>query len=82
MGTSSCIIAYKPANGHVKIIQNSEGSNSTPSIISFKKNDDILVGEPAKKLGIKQPERTFYDAQRMIGRNFDDPLVQEEMRQW
>jgi molecular chaperone DnaK (HSP70) len=63
-----------------KVIENAEGVRTTPSVISFGKNNEMLVGLPAKRQAITNPQNTLYATKRLIGRRFDDPQTQKEMK--
>lgn len=63
-----------------KVIENAEGLRTTPSVISFSKNDEMLVGLPAKRQAITNPTNTLYATKRLIGRRFDDAQTQKEMK--
>jgi len=67
-------------NGAVDIISSDTGNRSVPSVISF--GDERLVGEAAKSMSATNPTNTIFDAKRLIGRNFDDPIVQRDMKTW
>jgi heat shock protein 1/8 len=67
-------------NGAVDIIASETGNRSVPSVISF--GDERLVGEAAKSMGATNPKNTIFDAKRLIGRTFNDPAVQRDMRTW
>ena len=74
LGTvNSCVAIYE--NGTYKIIENSEGNRTTPSIVAYTK-DEILVGATAKRQAVTNPKNTVYEAKRLIGRRFNDPTVQ------
>ena len=61
-----------------KVIENAEGSRTTPSIISFGSDEEKLVGQPAKRQGVTNPENTFFAIKRLIGRSFEDPMVKKD----
>ena len=67
-------------NGAVEIISSDTGNRSVPSVVSF--GDERLVGEAAKTMSATNPKNTIFDAKRLIGRNFDDPIVQRDMKTW
>lgn len=80
LGTSySCVGVMK--NGVVKIIDNQEGRKTTPSFVAFT-NNDILVGDFAKNQMTINPENTAFEAKRLIGRLFDDPTIQNDIKHW
>lgn len=63
-----------------KVIINSEGMNTTPSIVAFNQNKERLVGMSAKRQAITNSVNTFYATKRLIGRKFDDPMVQKDLK--
>jgi molecular chaperone DnaK len=69
--TNSCVAVLE--NGKYKIVPNSEGHNTTPSIIGFGKNEEVLVGQVAKRQAVTNPSKTLYGIKRLIGRKFDTP---------
>ena len=75
--TFSCVGIYR--NGLVEIIANDQGNRTTPSFVSFTE-DERLIGEAAKNTAASNPTNTVYDSKRMIGRNFNDDAVQEEIK--
>ncbi|MFI4954291.1 MAG: molecular chaperone DnaK [Gammaproteobacteria bacterium] len=75
--TNSCVAIFQ--NGKVRVIENSEGDRTTPSIVAYDKDGNIIVGQPAKRQAITNPHNTFYAVKRLIGRKFDDPMVQKDI---
>ena len=67
--TNSCVAVME--NGKPKVIENAEGDRTTPSIIAFSKDGDVLVGQPAKRQAVTNPTNTLYAVKRLIGRRFD-----------
>jgi len=76
--TYSCVGWWK--NNRCEIIANDQGNRTTPSYVAFT-NDERLIGDGAKNQASMNPENTVYDAKRLIGRKFDDPVLQTEMKQ-
>lgn len=62
-----------------KVIENSEGSRTTPSVVAFTKDGERLVGMPAKRQAVTNSANTFYATKRLIGRRFEDPEVKKDM---
>lgn len=77
--TYSCVGVYQ--NGRVEIIANDQGNRTTPSYVAFTETDR-LVGDAAKNQVAMNPQNTVFDAKRLIGRNFDDPAIVEDMSHW
>ncbi|XP_015833401.1 heat shock cognate 71 kDa protein [Tribolium castaneum] len=77
--TYSCVGVF--SNGTVNIIANDQGNRTTPSFVAFT-DVERLVGDPAKGQVALNPENTVYDAKRLIGRKFNDPAVQHDMKLW
>src|SRR5574340_103128 len=75
--TNSCVAVMEGATP--KVIENSEGSRTTPSIVAFTDDGERLVGQPAKRQAVTNPERTFFAIKRLIGRTFDDPMTKKDM---
>ncbi len=73
--TNSCVSVFE--NGQTKVIENEEGFRTTPSVVAYLKNKKILVGHTAKNQRVSNPEQTLFAIKRLIGRKFNDPLVQE-----
>ncbi len=77
--TNSCVGVWK--NDQIQIVPNVMGNKTTPSVISFSKNE-LLIGNSAKNQITRNPENTIYDAKRLIGRNFSDEIVQKDKKFW
>lgn len=75
--TNSCVAIIE--NGKVKVIENSEGDRTTPSIIAYTEENEILVGQPAKRQSVTNPKNTFFAIKRLIGRKFTDHEVQRDV---
>jgi len=73
--TNSCVAILE--GGEPKVIPNREGTRTTPSVVAFQENGEILVGLPAKRQAIINAENTIYGIKRLMGRKFNDPVVQE-----
>ncbi len=79
LGTTNSCVAIMDG-GSVKIIENSEGDRTTPSIIAYPKDsDEILVGQPAKRQAVTNPENTLFAIKRLIGRRFEEEAVQKDI---
>ncbi|AIA56195.1 molecular chaperone DnaK [Acidithiobacillus caldus] len=79
LGTTNSCVAIMEGD-KVKVIENSEGKRTTPSIVAFTEEGEVLVGEAAKRQAVTNPENTIYEVKRLIGRKFDDPEVQKDMK--
>jgi molecular chaperone DnaK len=75
--TNSCVAVMEGSTP--KVIENSEGARTTPSIVAFTDDGERLVGQPAKRQAVTNPERTFFAIKRLIGRPFADPMTQKDM---
>ncbi len=75
--TNSCVAVMEGAAP--KVIENVEGARTTPSIVAFTPDGERLVGQPAKRQGVTNPEFTFFAIKRLIGRRFDDPMTKKDM---
>jgi molecular chaperone DnaK len=75
--TNSCVAVMEGATP--KVIENSEGARTTPSIVAFTDDGERLVGQPAKRQAVTNPDRTFFAIKRLIGRTFDDPMTKKDM---
>jgi molecular chaperone DnaK len=74
--TNSCVAVME--GGKTRVIENAEGDRTTPSIVAFTKDDEVLVGQPAKRQAVTNPERTLYAVKRLIGRKFSENVVQKD----
>jgi molecular chaperone DnaK len=74
--TNSCVAAME--GGKAKVIENAEGMRTTPSIVAFAKNGEILVGQPAKRQAVTNAENTVFAIKRLIGRRYNDPVVEKD----
>jgi molecular chaperone DnaK len=75
--TNSCVAVLDGSN--VKIIENSEGTRTTPSIVAYMQDGEILVGAPAKRQAVTNPQNTLFAVKRLIGRKFDEKAVQKDI---
>ena len=75
--TNSCVAVMEGSTP--KVIENAEGARTTPSIVAFSEDGERLVGQPAKRQGVTNPERTFFAIKRLIGRPFEDPMTKKDM---
>ncbi len=75
--TNSCVAVME--GGTPKVIENSEGDRTTPSVVAFTKDTEVLVGQSAKRQAVTNPQNTFHAIKRLIGRRFDDGMVQKDI---
>src|SRR6267142_1305062 len=75
--TNSCVAVMEGAAP--KVIENAEGARTTPSIVAFTGDAERLIGQPAKRQAVTNPEYTFFAIKRLIGRRFDDPMTQKDI---
>src|SRR3972149_1698892 len=75
--TNSCVAIME--NGKTKVIENAEGTRTTPSIIAYMEDGALLVGGPAKRQAVPNPTNTLYGVKRLIGRRFDEKMVQKDI---
>ena len=75
--TNSCIAVMD--GGKPKVIENAEGARTTPSIVAFTKDGERLIGQPAKRQAVTNPDNTLFAIKRLIGRRFDDPMTKKDM---
>ena len=76
--TNSCVSVME--NGKAKVIENAEGARTTPSIIAYANDGEILVGQSAKRQAVTNPHNTLYAVKRLIGRKFDEEVVQKDIK--
>ncbi|NMX57907.1 MULTISPECIES: molecular chaperone DnaK [unclassified Pseudomonas] len=76
--TNSCVSVLE--NGVAKVIENAEGARTTPSIIAYANDGEILVGQSAKRQAVTNPHNTLYAVKRLIGRKFDEEVVQKDIK--
>jgi len=74
--TNSCVAVME--GGKPKVIENVEGARTTPSIVAFAKDGERLIGQPAKRQAVTNPDSTVYAVKRLIGRRFDDPITKKD----
>jgi len=75
--TNSCVAVME--NGKTKVIENAEGTRTTPSIIAYMEDGEVLVGAAAKRQAVTNPKNTLYGVKRLIGRRFDEKMVQKDI---
>ncbi|CAN1493006.1 DnaK Molecular chaperone [Sphingomonadaceae bacterium] len=75
--TNSCVAVME--GGQPKVIENAEGARTTPSVVAFAKDGERLIGQPAKRQAVTNPDNTIYAVKRLIGRRFDDPMTKKDM---
>jgi len=76
--TNSCVAVMDGKNS--KVIENAEGMRTTPSIVAISDDGERLVGQPAKRQAVTNPERTFFAVKRLVGRRYDDPMVEKDKK--
>src|SRR5512147_2167965 len=76
--TNSCVAVMEGSTP--KVIENAEGSRTTPSIVAFTDDGERLVGQPAKRQAVTNPEKTIFAVKRLIGRRYDDPMVEKDKK--
>ncbi|OYW86394.1 MAG: hypothetical protein B7Z22_06715, partial [Hyphomonas sp. 32-62-5] len=74
--TNSCVAVME--GGQAKVIENAEGARTTPSVVAFTEGGERLIGMPARRQAVTNPDFTFYAIKRLIGRTFDDPTAQKD----
>ena len=75
--TNSCMATME--GGEPVVLENSEGKRTTPSVVAFAKSGERLVGEAAKRQAVTNPKNTLYGVKRLIGRRFEEPMVQKDI---
>ncbi len=75
--TNSCVAIMEGTQA--KVIENAEGARTTPSVVAFTDENEKLIGQPAKRQAVTNPENTIFAVKRLIGRNFDDPTVKKDV---
>jgi len=75
--TNSCVSIMEGTQA--KVLENAEGARTTPSVVAFTDNDEKLIGQPAKRQAVTNPENTIFAVKRLIGRNFEDPTVKKDI---
>ncbi|MFT5395550.1 MAG: molecular chaperone DnaK [Gammaproteobacteria bacterium] len=76
--TNSCVAVLE--GGEAKVIENSEGARTTPSIVAYADDDEVLVGQSAKRQSVTNPDNTLYAVKRLIGRRFEEDAVQKDIK--
>ena len=76
--TNSCVAIME--GGKPRVIENSEGDRTTPSIVAFTKDNEVLVGQPAMRQAVTNPQNTLFAVKRLIGRKFEDDVVQRDAK--
>jgi molecular chaperone DnaK len=74
--TNSCVAVME--GGKPKVVENSEGARTTPSVVAFTKDGERLIGQPAKRQAVTNPDNTIFAVKRLIGRRFDDPVTKKD----
>ena len=75
--TNSCVAIMEGTQA--KVLENAEGARTTPSVVAFTENDEKLIGQPAKRQAVTNPQNTIFAVKRLIGRNFEDPSVKKDV---
>jgi molecular chaperone DnaK len=79
LGTTNSCVAIMDGT-QPKVLENAEGARTTPSVVAFTDGDEKLIGQPAKRQAVTNPENTIFAVKRLIGRNFDDPTVKKDIQ--
>ncbi len=80
LGTTNSCVAIMEGGGKVRVIENSEGDRTTPSVVAFSDDDQVLVGQTAKRQAVTNPHNTLYAVKRLVGRKFEDEVVQRDIK--
>ena len=75
--TNSCVAVMEGTQA--KVLENAEGARTTPSVVAFTENDEKLIGQPAKRQAVTNPENTIFAVKRLIGRSFEDETVKKDI---
>jgi molecular chaperone DnaK len=78
LGTTNSCVAIMEGKTNIKVIENSEGARTTPSIVGFLSNGEKVVGSPAKRQAVTNPQNTIFGIKRLIGRRYNDPLTEKD----
>ena len=76
--TNSCVAVMEGKTP--KVIENAEGMRTTPSIVAFTDDNERLVGQPAKRQAVTNPEKTIFAVKRLVGRRYDDPIIEKDKK--
>ena len=76
--TNSCVAVMDGKDA--KVIENAEGARTTPSMVAFADSGERLVGQPAKRQAVTNPEKTLFAIKRLIGRRYDDPVTEKDKK--
>ena len=80
LGTTNSCVAVMESNGKTRVIENAEGNRTTPSVVAYTNEGEILVGQAAKRQAVTNPHNTLFAIKRLIGRRFDDAIVQKDIK--
>jgi len=75
--TNSCVAIMEGTQA--KVLENAEGARTTPSVVAFTESEEKLIGQPAKRQAVTNPENTIFAVKRLVGRNFEDPTVKKDI---
>ena len=78
LGTTNSCVAIMEGKTNIKVIENAEGARTTPSIVGFLANGEKVVGSPAKRQAVTNPQNTIFGIKRLIGRRYNDPLTEKD----